>query len=42
MELGISLALGAWISFGGWLAYKSLLKEFKDNSISFDQIGTNK
>lgn len=30
MELVISLALGAWISLGGWLAYRSLKKEFSD------------
>ena len=30
MELVISLALGAWISIGGWLAYKNLKKEFSD------------
>lgn len=30
MELVISIALGAWISLGGWLAYKSLKKEYKD------------
>lgn len=28
MEFVISIALGAWISFGGWLAYKSLKKEY--------------
>lgn len=28
MELIISLALGAWISFGSWLAYKNLKKEY--------------
>ena len=27
MELVISIALGAWISLGGWLAYKSLKNE---------------
>lgn len=27
MELVISIALGAWISLGGWLAYKSFKKE---------------
>lgn len=30
MELVISLALGAWISLGGWLAYRSLKKEYSD------------
>ncbi len=30
MELLISIALGAWISFGGWLAYKSLKAEYTD------------
>lgn len=28
MELVISIALGAWISLGGWLAYRSLKKEY--------------
>lgn len=28
MELIISIALGAWISLGGWLAYKSLKNEY--------------
>lgn len=28
MELVISIALGTWISIGGWLAYKSLKKEY--------------
>lgn len=28
MELVICVALGAWISFGGWLAYKSLKKDY--------------
>lgn len=27
MELVISLALGIWISFGGWLAFRCLKKE---------------
>ena len=30
MELVISLALGAWISLGGWLACRSLKKEYSD------------
>lgn len=28
MELIIAIALGAWISIGGWLAYKNLKKEY--------------
>jgi type II secretory pathway component PulJ len=28
MELVISIVLGAWISVGGWLAYRSLEKEY--------------
>ena len=28
MELVISIALGVWISIGGWLAYRSLKKEY--------------
>lgn len=31
MELVISIALGVWISLGGWLAYKSLKKEYGSN-----------
>lgn len=31
MELVISIALGAWISLGGWLAYRSLKKEYNNN-----------
>lgn len=30
MELIISIALGAWISLGGWLAYRHLKKEYAD------------
>lgn len=30
MELLVSLALGAWISYAGWLAYKNLKKEYED------------
>ena len=30
MELVISIALGLWISIGGWLAYKSLIREYSD------------
>ena len=28
MEAVISIALGVWISAGGWIAYRSLKKEF--------------
>lgn len=28
MELVVSIALGAWISLGGWLSYKSLKNEY--------------
>lgn len=28
MELVISIALGAWIAFGGWISYRSIKKEF--------------
>lgn len=28
MELIISVALGAWISIGGWVAYKALKEEY--------------
>ena len=28
MELVISIALGLWISVGGWLAYRSLKNEY--------------
>ena len=28
MELVISIALGLWISLGGWLSYKSIKKEY--------------
>lgn len=31
-ELVIGIALGAWISFGGWLAYRSLKKEYEGDS----------
>ena len=27
MELVISIALGAWIAFGGWISYRSIRKE---------------
>lgn len=30
MELIIAIALGAWISFGGWISYRSIRKEFSD------------
>lgn len=42
MELVISIALGAWISLGGWLAYKSLKKEFELNNIPADKGGVKK
>ncbi len=32
MELVIALALGAWISFGGWISYRSIKKEFSGKS----------
>lgn len=28
MELVISIALGLWISFGGWISYKSIKREY--------------
>lgn len=28
MELVISIALGIWISIGGWLAFKHINKEY--------------
>ena len=30
MEWIISIALGAWIAFGGWISYRSIKKEFTD------------
>ena len=30
MELIIAVALGAWITIGGWLSYRSIKKEFSD------------
>ena len=30
MEWVISVALGVWISIGGWLAYRSIKKEYSD------------
>ena len=27
MELIIAIALGAWISFGGWISYRSIKKD---------------
>ena len=34
MELVISIALGVWISVGGWLAYRSLKKEYTNKEDS--------
>lgn len=31
MELIISIGLGVWISFGGWLAYRNLIKEYSND-----------
>lgn len=42
MELVISIALGAWISFGGWLAYKSLKKEYEGDMSASDKGGAKK
>ena len=30
MELVITLFLGAWISFGGWIGYRSVKKEYEE------------
>lgn len=30
MELVISIALGIWVSIGGWLAYRCLKKEYSN------------
>lgn len=30
MELVISLALGLWISVGGWISYRSLKSEYSN------------
>ena len=30
MELVISIALGVWIAVGGWVAYRSIRKEYDD------------
>ena len=40
MELVISIALGVWISIGGWLAFKSLKKEYEGDMIASDKEGT--
>lgn len=34
MELVISIALGIWISIGGWLAYRSLKNEYSNKEES--------
>ena len=34
MELIISIALGVWISIGGWLAYRSIKKEYAEREDS--------
>lgn len=34
MELVISIALGLWISAGGWLAYRSLKNEYTNKGES--------
>lgn len=41
-ELVISIALGVWITIGGWLAYKSLKKEYEGDKESSDKAGVNK
>ena len=42
MELVISLALGIWISFGGWLAYRNLKKEYGMSDGSTHKEGAKK
>ena len=32
LELVISIALGIWILIGGWLAFKSLKKEYEEDA----------
>ena len=43
MELVICVVLGAWISIGGWLAYKSLKKEYSmsENVTNISNIENN-
>ena len=42
MELVISIALGIWISLGGWLAYQSLKKEYRGDVATSDKRGAKK
>lgn len=37
MELVICIALGIWISFGGWLSYRSLKKEYDSRKQTEDR-----